>query len=184
MSHSLLTDARFFNFIEEIDEDTLATAGRGACPHCGDRLDRADFPRKPKGDPRTDCANLAVRRKSFCCRRDGCRRRVTPPQLRFLGRRCYLAAVVVLAAAILNGPTPPRIAAVARSVGAAKSTVTRWLAWWRDSFPVSPLWRERRARLAQPVDEVSLPASLLAVFVAASAATGDAIGALLRFLLP
>ena len=36
------------------------------------------------------------RRLSFCCALDVCRKRTTPPSLRFLGRKVYLGAVVVL----------------------------------------------------------------------------------------
>ena len=38
-----------------------------------------------------------VRRFSLCCGREGCRKRATPPSLRFLGRRVYLCAVVLVA---------------------------------------------------------------------------------------
>jgi len=36
--------------------------------------------------------------RPFCCAVDGCRSRATPPSLRFLGRKVYLAAIVVLVA--------------------------------------------------------------------------------------
>ena len=45
-------------------------------------------------------------RLSFCCDRDGCRKRATPPSVRFLGRKVYLGAVVVLVAAMRQGPRP------------------------------------------------------------------------------
>lgn len=182
MSHKLLADASFFAFIEEIDRDRAAEAQRGACPHCGAPLDQAPFWRKPRGDPRAELGHVMIRRPSFCCRRDGCRRRLTPPQLRFLPRRCYLAAVVVLCAAIAGGETTARRAEVARLVGASPSTVSRWLSWWREHFPASPLWRERRGRLARPVDESALPASLLAVFERVKAGAEAVLG-LLRFLI-
>jgi hypothetical protein len=38
-------------------------------------------------------------RFSFCCDRDGCRNRATPPSVRFLGRKVYLGAVVMLISA-------------------------------------------------------------------------------------
>jgi hypothetical protein len=34
-------------------------------------------------------------RFSFCCAVDGCRSRATPPSLRFLGPKVYIAAIVV-----------------------------------------------------------------------------------------
>lgn len=45
---------------------------------------------------------------SLCCAR--CRKRRTPPSVRFLGRRVYLAAVVVLACVLRQGPTRWRVA--------------------------------------------------------------------------
>ncbi|NLS97786.1 MAG: hypothetical protein GXX96_37065 [Planctomycetaceae bacterium] len=38
--------------------------------------------------------------------RDGCRKRTTPLSVRFLGRKVYLGAVVVLVAAMRQGPSP------------------------------------------------------------------------------
>ena len=40
------------------------------------------------------------RRFSLCCGREGCRHRATPPSVRFLGRRVYVGAVVIVASAI------------------------------------------------------------------------------------
>ena len=45
-------------------------------------------------------------RFSFCCDRDGCRKRVTPPSVRFLGRRVYLGAVVILIGRHAAGTRP------------------------------------------------------------------------------
>jgi hypothetical protein len=64
------------------------------------------------------------RRFSFCCAVDGCRRRATPPSLRFLGRKVYLAAVVVLVSMMRHGATEPRL----RQLTAAASTAGRWRA--------------------------------------------------------
>ena len=64
--------------------------------------------RKPRGRP----AGLGDEhdwRFSFCCARDGCRTRKTPPSLRFLGRKVYLAAMVVLIAIMREGATAARM---------------------------------------------------------------------------
>ena len=60
-------------------------------------LHSARYRRKPRGRP----AGLGEEhdwRFSFCCARDGCRTRRTPPSFRFLGRKVYLATMVVLIA--------------------------------------------------------------------------------------
>jgi hypothetical protein len=57
------------------------------------------------------------RRFSLCCGREGCRRRATPPSVRFLGRRVYVGAVVIVAS-VLIAPN-----AVVRGM----FTAVRWL---------------------------------------------------------
>lgn len=76
-------------------------ARRQACP-CGRRLHRAYYTRKPRGGP-DDLPGASRSRFSFCCQCDGCRKRVTRPSVRCLGRRVYLGAVVILIAAALSG---------------------------------------------------------------------------------
>lgn len=180
MSHKLFTDARLFSLIDRFDADAVATAHDVGCLTCGGTVDRADYERKPRsaiglvgGGP--------CRRPSFCCRVDGCRRRKTPPQLRFLGRRVYLSVVVVLVAAMCQGPTPARLGMIERAVGVSRRTIRRWLVWWRSVFPGSVGWRERRAWLVPPVSDSELPRSLIDRLGADSDA--DAFGKLLRLVV-
>ena len=67
---------------------------------CGGVLHSARYPRKPRGGPpelrQTDNSRL-----SFCCAQ--CRRRHTPRSVRYLGRRVYLATVVVFASRNAHG---------------------------------------------------------------------------------
>ncbi len=71
LSHDFPVDSTTWAFLERIDEDLAAHP----CPHCGGRL----RPRKPRGVERPLVAG--ARRLSFCCAR--CRRRVTPPSVRY-----------------------------------------------------------------------------------------------------
>jgi len=82
------------------------------CP-CGGSLHRAAYVRKPRGVPWGLPEGFCIR-ESFCCSREGCRRRLTPPSLRFLGRRVYLGAVVVVAD---PAPSPVVVVVVALSSG-------------------------------------------------------------------
>ncbi|MGH6692808.1 MAG: hypothetical protein ACREF4_19235, partial [Gammaproteobacteria bacterium] len=119
------------------------------------------------------------RRTSFCCAR--CRKRRTPPSVRFLGRRVYLAAVVVLACVLRQGPTPWRVARLRDLLGVSADTLARWHRWWRHAFVRTAFWRAARGRFARPVDDADVPRDLLARF------PGDAIApivAMLRFLSP
>ena len=161
MCHALLGDARFYEQLLRFDEDLAARARASGCP-CGGQLHSARFPRKPRGGP-VDLTGYDYR-LSFCCDREGCRMRVTPPSLRFIGRRVYLGAVVVLVSAMMRGLTSWRVAALCKLVGADRRTLERWRRWWREVFPFTALWRDARARFMPPVTEAELPASLLEGF--------------------
>lgn len=178
MCHALLGDARLYEQLLRFDEDLAEQARATAC-RCGGRLHSAKYPRKPRGGP--DDLEGYDRRFSFCCDQDGCRCRVTPPSLRFLGRRVYLGAVVVLVSAMTQGLTPRRAAKLRQLVGVDRRTLERWRHWWRELFPTSPLWRETRGRLMPPVAEDGLPASLLERF---DGALGEQLLRVLELLLP
>lgn len=178
MYTTLLTDATFFEALTAIDQDLAATAHADGCRRCRGRLHHGDYRRKPRGGPAGLPASYETR-TSFCCAR--CRKRRTPPSVRFLGRRVYLAAVVVLAGVLRQGPTPWRVARLRDLLGVSADTLARWHRWWRDAFVRTAFWKAARGHFAQPVDETDLPRDLLARFGGESLAQGIA---LLRFLSP
>lgn len=118
-------------------------------------------------------------RFSFCCAVEGCRVRHTPPSLRFLGRRVYLGAVVVLATAMQQGVTPVRARRLRELMGVDLKTLARWRAWWKTTFAESSFWRGAKAALSPPADESGLPLSLLERF---GLDEGERLVALLRFI--
>lgn len=180
MYRSLLTDASLYRVLDRIDAELAATVRAADCPECAGRLDCADYPRKPRGGPATLCAGYG-RRRSFCCARDGCRQRATPPSVRFLGRKVYLGAVVVLATTLRHGVTGSRAAELRALLGVSAKALERWRSWWRETVVASDCWKAARSRFARPVDASTLPASLLERF------SGDAAARLvgvLRLLLP
>lgn len=181
MYHKLLLDASFWAFLFQIDEELAEGQRAEQCPGCGGRLHSANYPRKPRG-PR----NLPEQyryRLSFCCDRDGCRKRVTPPSVRFLGRKVYLGAVVILVSAMRQGPTPRRIRELKERFGVSRRTIYRWREFWNEHFPQTTFWKTERARLVPVVKIVDFPRSLFEAFVRAD---GDRDGweKLLRFLSP
>lgn len=83
MCHALLEDASFWAFIHQLDIDIAAQVQRQGCPHCGGKLHSACYPRKPRGVCRHVLGEAYCWRLSFCCASSDCRRRCTPPSLRF-----------------------------------------------------------------------------------------------------
>jgi hypothetical protein len=158
----ILQDSSFFLALLLFDRD-LAERYRNKGCSCGGKLHRAAYLRKPRGEPIGLPDGFSVR-ESFCCCREGCRRRVTPPSLRFLGRRVYLAAAVVLVSAMVQGITEKRASAMRELVGVSRKTLHRWRQWWRESFVQTELWRSTRARFSPPVDGSELPGSLVERF--------------------
>jgi hypothetical protein len=181
MLHGLPRDASFWLFLFSIDQDLAETTRKEACP-CGGRLHCANYPRKPRGGP-DKLPEPYRQRLSFCCDRDGCRKRVTPPSVRFLGRKVYLGAVVILVSAMRQGPSPRRVRELSTLFGADRRTIARWQVFWREHFPQTPFWKVARGRVVPAVEIIALPLSLAEAFVRAGD-DHEAWGKLLRFLSP
>ena len=118
MCHALLRDASLYAQLLTFDQDLAAEARAAGCGFCGGRLHSARYPRKPRGGLE-DLGPDYTTRLSFCCAVDGCRRRTTPPSVRYLGRRVYLGAVVVLVTALRGGITATRAAQLRAWLGVA-----------------------------------------------------------------
>jgi hypothetical protein len=155
----------FFAALTAWDEQIAAEVAAGGCPRCGGPLHRADYARKPRGALQAAAAEAFTLRHSLCCGREGCRARALPPSLRFLGRRVYVEAVVLLASVVAQLARVPCEARAATGVPAR--TLRRWGTWWRETFPRMPTWIALRATFAPPPpDETDLPKALLDRFAA------------------
>jgi hypothetical protein len=159
MDHRLLQQVTFWTALLSLDQELAAKARLGGCS-CGGVLHRADFPRKPRGGP-PDLPPEYGYRFSFCCRQEGCRKRVTPPSVRFLGRKVYLHAVIILVAAMRQGATPRRVRELSELFGADRRTIVRWRVFWQEQFPRTAFWKVARGFLLPVVDAASLPLELL-----------------------
>jgi hypothetical protein len=184
MYHAPPFNATFWAFLFTVDQDLAETARRQGCP-CGGRLHRADYPRKPRGGPDSPSATYKTR-FSFCCNQDECRKRATPPSVRFLGRKIYLGAFIVLISAMRHGPTPRRVRELATLFDVDPRTIARWEKFWREHFPQSHFWKVAGARVILLVDVARLPLSLLNAFhiCCGDCHDCDRWGRLLRFLSP
>jgi hypothetical protein len=181
MYHDLPRDARFWSFLFAIDEDLAEKARKKGCP-CGGQLHCAHYPRKPRG-VRPQLSKLQCFRLSFCCDRDGCRKRATPPSVRFLGRKVYLGAIVILISAMRQGPTPRRVRELSERFGADETTIARWQIFWREHFPITLFWKSERARFIRLGKISGLPYSLVDAFLRRHPPR-DGWMLLLRFLSP
>lgn len=180
MYQALLADARFHHLLLHCDRDLAAAARAKRCAVCGGRLDSSPFRRKPRGRL-VACDEAHDWRFSLCCAMGECRKRITPASLRFLGRKVYLGAVVVLVTAMLHGLTETRLHRLRDLVGVSRRTVARWRVWWLATFTAGRFWTVASAAVMPPADPSRLPASLLERF---AGGLEDRLLALLRFLGP
>lgn len=183
MWHTSTVDDKFFEELEEEDARIAARVKLAGCPHCEGRLDRADYPRKPRDGDQAAGGERLDRRISLCCAREGCRRRATPPSVVFLGRRVYLGIGVLkasLAAAATRSAPPP----LPSPPSPPSRTVRRWLWWFREVLPRRSYFAAARATLWPPIeDAAALPGALVARF-SAQTPGADALQSTLRFLTP
>ena len=182
MYHALPSTASFWAFLLAVDQDLAETTRNRGCP-CGGRLHQADYPRKPRADSRPACPLHTSSRFSFCCDRDGCRKRATPPSARFLGRKVYVGAIVVLISAMRHGPTPRRVRELSTLFGVDRTTIARWQTSGANTFPRPPSGRSHGARLHPPLQSRDLAALASDAFLRHSD-DHEGWGRLLRFLSP
>ena len=181
MYHDLPDSASFWSFLLAVDEDLAEQARKKGCP-CGGRLHCANYLRKPRGTP-AQLPEPQRLRLSFCCDREGCRKRATPPSVRFLGRTVYLGAIVILISAMRQGPTPRRARELSQRFGADERTIARWQTFWREHFPQTPFWKLARAGFLTLGPIQSLPYSLVDAFLRRHPPS-EGWALLLRFLAP
>lgn len=154
-------EGEFFLSLFEIDKQLAAKAKAQGCT-CGGRLHTANYPRKPRGLP-PEVEDLYATRFSYCCDREGCRKRYTPESVRFLGRRVYVGAVLVFVSALrclLTQATNPSV----KQPETPRRTIGRWQTFWQSAFVASEFWQRQRANFMPPLDEGGFPESVLERF--------------------
>ncbi len=102
--------------------------------------------------------------------------------MRYLGRRVYLGAVIVLITAMQAGLTPARARRLQELIGVSVRTLKRWRTWWRTIFVATAFWRAVAGRFLPSVRVDVLPASLLDRFAGPDARAQ--LQHVLRFLSP
>lgn len=157
-----LANPLLLQYLRKIDDELAQETRRVGCLYCLiGVLHSAKYKRKPRSG-QEEC--LKEPRHSFCCDQDGCRKRHTPPSVRFLNRRIYWGVIVVLVSAAHHGITPERMRVLREALGIDRRTVERWRQWWLQTFVQSPFWKVARARFMPLLCEKTLPLSLARVF--------------------
>jgi len=146
LSTAILYDPKLFVILNQIDSD-LAEKTRAHSCSCRGRHHTSNYPRKPRVPVDLGAENR--KRHSFCCAE--CRRRETPPSVRFFGCRVYAFPVVVLLTALAAGLSGNRLATLRAEFGVDRRTLERWRVWWREVFPETKFWKAARARFSPPV---------------------------------
>jgi hypothetical protein len=148
MLHKLRIDANFHLQLFKLDQTILAETAEAGCPYCSGPLHQAHYPRTPFGVP-VEMRKHYEKRFSLCCGQ--CRRRTTPQSVRFLGPRRFVAFVMVLLSSQKACPTEKRLERLFTrfNIQFSLSTWKRWRKWWKETFPVSALWREIRGLFVQ-----------------------------------
>jgi hypothetical protein len=172
----LLKDGLLFKLLEKMDVEMAEAAETEGCEHCGEeKLHHGDYPRKSGGVPQWN------KRYSFCCAKEGCRKRKTPPSVRFLGRRVYAGVVVVLVSAMMHGVKPRRVETLRLALNIDERTLERWRRWWLENFVGSRFWKQARAFFMPRLNESVLSLSLVDAFNAKGRA---GMARLLEFIAP
>jgi hypothetical protein len=148
----------FFALLEQVDEGMARRVAAGGCPRCEGPLHRSDYDRKPRGGLVALAGEAFARRFSLCCGREGCRKRATPPSVRFLGRRVYLGAVVIVASIVALALRSA--GEIRQQTGVPARTTRRWLGWWQGPFLDTEVFVTICARLVG-VDRGRVPASIV-----------------------
>jgi len=167
-----------YRLLEHVDSELARQVREQGCQFCAEgALHRADYDRKPRGG-----SEEWTLRHSYCCDKEGCRKRHTPASVRYLGRKVYVAFVVVLMAALDQGLSPARWAGLRLVLpNIDRRTLERWRQWWRENFTASAFWMAARARFMPPVREEPMPLGLCERF---KIDAPDGLVKLLRFLAP
>ena len=153
MSQYYLAKECLFQLLEEVDEELALKVQAARCSRCQSVVHRDNYQRKPRGGP--ECWNS---RLSFTCAEK--RHRNTPPSVRFLGPKVYIALVVVLVPALTHGISPQTARCLKGHIQVDRRTLKRWRQWWLESFVESSFWKMARAGFSAAIDTRILPASL------------------------
>lgn len=182
MLAELLKTTNLFHLLHRIDIDLADQQQKSGCPFCGSSLHYANYERKPRGGPELP-ESLCIR-LSFCCSRENCRRRTLPKSILFMDRRVYFRAVILIATT-LNQSKPQEYSKnmLSNMLEANRKTINRWLAYFREIFSASQMWKRVRGFINPAVSNLDLPRSLVEFYLKNNQSSKNAIITCLTLLV-
>jgi hypothetical protein len=181
MLPELLRTTNLFRLLHRIDIDLAEQQQKAGCPFCGGTLHYSTYQRKPRGGPAL--SDDLCKRLSLCCSNEKCRRRTLPESTLFMGRRVYFRAVILIVTTLIqNKPQKYSKNMLSQMFGADRKTINRWLAYFRDIFPQSKVWKAIRGRLSSAVPNRPQPGSLVEYYLLHSQSPENAIINCLRLV--
>ena len=177
----MMNDERSRKLFKRIDKEVAEKVRVGGCqnPDCDGVLHRSDYERKPRG---FGMSNETVMRTSFCCDKEGCRKRSTPESLNFLGGKVYDGVIVVLLTAMIHGLNKRRVQELREKLGIDRRTLNRWRQWWLESFTQSVFWKELKGSIPKDSNQFEMPLFLVEAFGVTR--KEDGLLLLMKFLSP
>lgn len=147
MSQNFLYKSSFHEHLIHIDRELADICAKKGCCYCDGKLHKCDYPRSPMGMP-LEFRGQYSQRISFCC--VNCRKRATPPSVRFFGRCWYPAPLFIFISIMICGINKRRITLIKKHFGivVCESTWRRWRKWWRNEFIVTKFWQSEKGRFA------------------------------------
>lgn len=122
-----LLSASCDRLLSTIDVMIAAAVQALGCPRCGGALYAAHYHRKTRGTSDDDGPARHLR-LSWCCGREGCRTRITPPSVRFLGQHVYAGcSIAALQCTPVHSDSERQLR---QETGCSRQSMTRW----RDRF--------------------------------------------------
>ena len=165
MFHDFLKSTRVHLQLDAIDQDLARQTQAKGCPECGHKLHCANYPRSPMGLP-PSLWPFYEKRLSFCCAR--CRKRITPPSVKFFDLRWYPAFLFILISVFMRGMRTFFVIQMKRHFGinVGRKTWKRWHKWWNRFFVCTSFWKKAKGLVPQALEghHKTLPRALLKIF--------------------
>ena len=172
----------FHELLLKIDHSLAQDVLEAGCQYCEGKLHVGDYPRQPHGLT-SQFRDIYAERLSFCCSK--CKKRNTPPSVRFFGRYWYVAPVFLLISALTRPLNDKLIGKIYHffNIRVFKSTIKRWRQWWNSVFASSTFWRQSKGIMPSTIADITLPTPRILMRLYGDV-TEDSLLETLKFITP